>query len=166
MAGRTVSANDVAAFILAELGTMTTYKLHKLLYYAQGYSLAWDGEPLFSEAIKAYEHGPVVTLLFNEHRGTRNVARWPKGEASRLTEDQKDTVRAVMEMHGRRSADQLVELTHGERPWIEARKSGARAALIDNESLRAFFSTVAKVHESPEATAMARRLRRHLSHDS
>jgi uncharacterized phage-associated protein len=164
MSGRVVSAHDVAAFILAELGTMTTFKLHKLLYYAQGYSLAWDGFPLFDEKIKAYENGPVVTVLFNEHRGARNVARWPQGDASKLSDEQADTVRAVLELHGHRSAEELVDLTHGERPWVEARKAGKSNEVIGHESLRAFFTDETKTpsHMTPEARAMAERIRRHL----
>jgi uncharacterized phage-associated protein len=164
---RAISAHDVAAFILAELGTMTTFKLHKLLYYAQGYSLAWDGAPLFSEKLKAYANGPVVSALINEHRGSRNVARWPKGDLTHLTDEQKDTVRAVIELHGRRSAEDLVDLTHGETPWIDARASGERDAVIPIDSLQAFFRDVVRkpVARTPASRAMAERIRRHAARD-
>ena len=35
---------DVAAYILEKIGSMTTMKLQKLVYYSQAWSLVWDGE--------------------------------------------------------------------------------------------------------------------------
>ena len=49
-----VSVLDVAAYILDKRGKMSTWKLQKLCYYAQAWSLVWDEEPLFEENI---EHG-------------------------------------------------------------------------------------------------------------
>ena len=43
---------------------LTHLKLQKLLYYAQGISLAKYGCPLFKEAIEAWEHGPVIKRVF------------------------------------------------------------------------------------------------------
>jgi len=51
---RMARVDDVVAFVLEQSGTMTTYKLQKLEYYAQGWSLAWDDRPLFDAKIKAY----------------------------------------------------------------------------------------------------------------
>lgn len=110
--------NDVAACVLERTGTITTFKLHKLLYYAQGWSLAWDGEPLFDAKIKAYQNGPCVSAIFHEHRGRRHVSHWPDGQASRLTEDERDTVLAVLDMYGDKTPEELVTMTHQERPWL------------------------------------------------
>ena len=41
------SVFDVAKYILHKLGTVTTWKLQKLVYYCQAWSLVWDDEPLF-----------------------------------------------------------------------------------------------------------------------
>jgi hypothetical protein len=48
------SAHDFAAYVLAEQGEMTTWKLQKLVYYSQAWHLVWDGEPLFTERIEAW----------------------------------------------------------------------------------------------------------------
>jgi uncharacterized phage-associated protein len=72
---RQVSAKDVAAYILQRLGPMTTMKLQKLLYYCQAWSLVWDEEPLFYEAIEAWANGPVVREVFEEHRNMFNIDR-------------------------------------------------------------------------------------------
>jgi len=59
------NAEDVAdyiRFIIDEnLGdNLSNLKLQKLLYYCQGYFLAFNGEPLFKEEIAAWTCGPVV----------------------------------------------------------------------------------------------------------
>lgn len=49
---------------------ITNLKLQKLLYYAQGYSLALLGRP-FDDPICAWDHGPAVETAwrsYNQHR--------------------------------------------------------------------------------------------------
>ena len=60
---------DVAFYILDKLGDMSTMKLQKLCYYAQAWSLAWDGVPLFNEDFQAWANGPVCRELYEFHRG-------------------------------------------------------------------------------------------------
>jgi uncharacterized phage-associated protein len=64
----TVSARDVADEIRRRLPGLGTKKLHKLLYYCQGHHLAVYDEPLFPEAISAWDMGPVVASLWREER--------------------------------------------------------------------------------------------------
>lgn len=45
---------DVAAYILEKKGEMTAWKLQKLVYYSQAWSLVWDQRPLFAERIEAW----------------------------------------------------------------------------------------------------------------
>jgi uncharacterized phage-associated protein len=48
-------------------------KLQKLLYYCQGWHLAWDGEPLFGEEFEAWLSGPVCRELYELHKGEYSV---------------------------------------------------------------------------------------------
>lgn len=155
---------DVAAFVLEQAGTMTTFKLQKLLYYAQGWSLAWDAKPLFEAKIKAYENGPVVSTLYAEHKGQRYVSRWPSGDSAQLDESEKETIRGVLEMYGSKTPQELVTMTHDEAPWRDAwvdKSMSAREIRID--AIRAFFTAEAErkatAKPSPTAAAMAGRLR-------
>ena len=43
------SVFDVAVYILNSCGEMTAMKLHKLVYYAQAWSLVCDDSPLFDD---------------------------------------------------------------------------------------------------------------------
>lgn len=115
------SVHDVAAYILRKRGEMTAMKLQKLVYYSQAWSLVWDEEPLFPERIEAWTNGPVVPALYRTHKGKFKVASWPKGNPSRLTDQQKKTIDAVLDYYGDRPSQWLSDLTHREAPWIDAR---------------------------------------------
>lgn len=142
------TANDVAAYVMTRLkGGCDTMKLQKLLYYCQGWSLAWDGEPLFNDPIQAWANGPVVYSVFEKHRGRFRVTRWLDGDPDALTHDQRDTVDAVVGYYGRFTGQQLSDMTHSERPWLEARDGlpvGARSNKpLDLDTMQDFFGDLA-----------------------
>ena len=124
-----VSALDVAAYILDKSGPLPAMKLQKIVYYSQAWSLVWDEQPLFRDRIEAWAYGPVVPRLFRAHRGRFKVGSIP-GDASRLDEDQRETVEAVISFYGDKSSQWLSDLTHLEAPWSEARE---RAGLDNGE---------------------------------
>jgi uncharacterized phage-associated protein len=118
---KVASVNDVAAAILERTGPLDTFKLQKLTYYCQAWHLVWDSEPLFLEPIEAWAGGPVVRALYDQHRARYTVSDWPTGNASALTQSQRETVDAVVEGYGHLSGRQLSLLTHREAPWRDAR---------------------------------------------
>lgn len=115
------SVDDVAAAVLEEVGTVDTWKLQKLVYYCQAWHLVWDGEPLFAARIEAWANGPVVPKLYRKHRQAYRVRLWPSGDPGRLTESERETVRAVCDFYGGISGYELSQLTHQEAPWLDAR---------------------------------------------
>lgn len=122
VAAAAVSVHDVAAYILKKLGqTITAMKLQKLVYYSQAWSLAWDDAPLFPEKIEAWANGPVVRELYERHRGQFKVSKWD-GNPGALDSTQRETVDAVLNGYGDKSSFYLSNLTHQERPWIDARR--------------------------------------------
>lgn len=116
------SAHDVAAYILARQGRMTAMKLQKLVYYSQAWAVVWNERPLFPERIEAWANGPVVRDLYDVHRGSFEVAGWPRGNADLLTDEERETVDVVLDFYGDRSAQWLSDLTHREQPWLAARR--------------------------------------------
>lgn len=115
------SAHDVAAYIIQKRGSMTAMKFQKLVYYSQAWSLVWTERPLFDDRIEAWANGPVVPVLYREHRGMFNISQWPKGDPSRLTFDEQDSIDKVLDFYGDKSSQWLSDLTHREDPWIAAR---------------------------------------------
>jgi uncharacterized phage-associated protein len=112
---------DVAAYILATKGEITAWKLQKLIYYSQAWSLIWDDKPLFRERIEAWANGPVSPDLYREHRGAFTVAQIRQGDPSKLDKDARDTIDAVLHHYGDKSSQWLSDLTHREDPWRNAR---------------------------------------------
>ena len=125
-----VGVTDVAEYILRKQGEMTTWKLQKLCYYAQAWSLVWDDEPLFESPIEAWANGPVVPELYQWHRGSFKVFLTPNGDPSKLSEDQQQTIDAVLKSYGDMASASLSGLTHQEAPWYEARR---REGLLPGE---------------------------------
>jgi uncharacterized phage-associated protein len=115
------SVHDVAAYILKKTGSITTWKLQKLVYYCQAWSLVWDDKPLFAARIEAWANGPVIPALYQRHRQQFKVASWD-GDPSALSANERETIDAVLKFYGDRSSQWLSDLTHRENPWIDARK--------------------------------------------
>lgn len=112
---------DVAEYILDKLGRLTTWKLQKLCYYCQAWSLVWDDEPLFKERIEAWANGPVIPALYEKHRGQFYITR-VGGNPEKMKKSQIETVEAVLTVYGDKPSSWLSELTHREAPWRNARR--------------------------------------------
>lgn len=138
-----VSVHDLADYML-QRRAMTAMKLQKLVYYAQAWHLAWDGEELYEEPIEAWANGPVVRELYELHRGQFSLSSWPIGDRTALSHGERETVDAILETYGEKGAQWLSEQTHRERPWQAARAgipTGRRSsATIDIESMRRFYA--------------------------
>lgn len=73
----TVSVFDVVAYILEKQPKkepLTVWKLQKLLYYCQAWSLVWNEKPLFKEPIFAWASGPVVREVYEKYKGQLYVS--------------------------------------------------------------------------------------------
>lgn len=139
------TAQDVVNYMASKLSFFGEMHFQKLAYYAQAWSLAWDGVPMFDEPIEAWQKGPVVCSLRHFHPR-------PDPDAP-LTEAQRATVDAVLDYYGRMSGKTLSQLTHDETPWQEA--WGDRAPhlhgsdVISRETMRRTAAKQARAMEAP-----------------
>ena len=137
---------DIAAYILAKKGPITAMKLQKLVYYAQAWSLVWDEKPLFKNKIEAWANGPVAPALYQEHKGQFQLHHLSSGDARKLAPTEKGTVNAVLGFYGGKTSQWLSDLTHSERPWVEARKGlkdGQRGANeITHAAMAEFYGSL------------------------
>lgn len=121
---------DVAQEILRQLGTVTTWKLQKLCYYSQAWSLVWDDVPLFDEKIEAWANGPVIPVLYEVHKGEYNISSLDYGDCEALAYEQCETISIVVGNYGIMDSKYLSALTHTETPWLNARE---RDGLVPGE---------------------------------
>lgn len=140
--------SDVAAYILEQHGPVTAWKLQKLVYYSQAWSLVWDERPIFDQPIEAWANGPVCPDLYQLHRGQFQVTEIP-GNSGALDEDAKETVDAVLKYYGGKSAQWLRDLTHVEAPWRDARGDlppGANSnVVIEHDAIAAYYESLPAV---------------------
>lgn len=117
---------------------ITNLKLQKLLYYAQGFNLAINEEPLFNEEIRAWTYGPVVPEVYGQYKGGGAQAIAVPDEEVSLGEEEKDLVLNVWKVYGQFSAWRLKEMTHEEPPWRDTPRNG----VITHDKLKDFFATL------------------------
>jgi uncharacterized phage-associated protein len=138
------SAHDVAKYFLAQADEdegelISNLKLQKLLYYAQGFHLALQGRPLFGEELAAWEHGPVVPVVYHayKHHGAGPIPCPDDLDCSRFSEDERTLLDEVYSVYGQFSAWKLRQMTHSESPWLDATKG----AVIPHSALTEYFRT-------------------------
>ena len=119
-----VSVFDVACYVMSRVKQCTTMKLQKLLYYCQAWYLVWNDKPLFKEDIEAWANGPVIRELYNFHKGvfiiTENMMS--QGNPNRLSKEQKSDIDNILNAYADKSSQWLIDQTHSELPWQEARR--------------------------------------------
>lgn len=141
---RKASAADVARYLLEKKGTLTGFQLQKLLYYCQAWSLVIDREPLFSDEIKAYEHGPAVPNVSMQHKRMRYVHPYDiDGDASAVSEANAALIDAVLAAYDNMTGEELEALSHDESPWICCYNMSTgvnSSATITHDSMVSYYS--------------------------
>lgn len=88
----------------------------------------------------------MVRALYHAHRGKYRVTRLRNGEADALTDEQGETVDAVLGFYGDKPPQWLSGLTHMEAPWRSARHGvpdGERGkAVVAKESLGEYHGSL------------------------
>lgn len=122
---------------------MTLLKLLKLLYYAEGCSLALENGSLFGEKIVAWEHGPVVEEVWRKFDNAYDlqVDENDMNESlSKISEADQELLEDVYSVFGKYSASGLRNKTHAESPWLNATQGGLKFnAEIPRAEIRKYF---------------------------
>jgi uncharacterized phage-associated protein len=131
-------ANKILAYGAARDGgeLISNLKLQKLLYYMQGFYLAYFQESLFDEEIEAWQYGPVVPVVYEHYKDNGSAGIPPSGQCLALKSLKEEALfNEVFRVYGDYSAIGLMNLTHGEMPW----KSTKIGDVIDKQKLNSFF---------------------------
>lgn len=137
------SASDVALEIKRRLPKVGNTQLHKLLYYVQGYHLAWEQGAAFKEDIEAWKLGPVVAQVWHDrkHPWLKKFRRSVDAPGP-LPDSVRNITANVVSRFGEMSGKDLIEAAHSEDPWRLATDDGRNIAnqVISHQSLIEFFS--------------------------
>ena len=91
---------------------MTAMRLHKLLYYCQGWHLAWYGRPLFADRIEAWKYGPVVPAVYDQPRGKGRDPLPDAGDPDGMSAAARESVEQVWSHYRQLSACGPRDKTH------------------------------------------------------
>ena len=117
--------------------TISNLKLQKMMYYQQGFHLAYFGTPLFDEDIVAWQYGPVVPSVYKEYKSFESNSISTSEEGISLSDDEEELFNNVYEEYNQFSAVALMKMTHEESPW----KTTEINSVISRDKMAAFFKT-------------------------
>ena len=117
--------------------TISNLKLQKMMYYQQGFHLAYFGTPLFDEDIVAWQYGPVVPSVYKEYKSFESNSISTSKEGISLSDDEEELFNNVYEEYNQFSAVALMKMTHEESPW----KTTEINSVISRDKMMAFFKT-------------------------
>ena len=107
-----------------------------------------ENEPLFPDEIQAWTNGPIISTLFEKHKGIREISFefFKDVNYNSLNHEQKETINKVLNLYGNKNTRWLVNLTHSEEPWKDARvglKEGEVGTKeITKESIKNYYSSI------------------------
>lgn len=137
------SAIDIANKILAKAsnseadGLICNMKLQKMLYYMQGFHLAFFGTPFFNEEIEAWMYGPVVPAVYEAFKLNGNAGISFNEEPLKLVKEEESLFNEVYRVYGAYSAIGLMNLTHSETPWKSV--TTGVGSIIRKEVMQEYF---------------------------
>jgi uncharacterized phage-associated protein len=128
---KSASNNDAADLV-------SNLKLQKLLYYQQGFHLAYFGTSLFEDEIEAWQYGPVVPSIYERFKRYGNKGIEYDGETIILSATHEESLfNEINKVYGSYSAIGLMEMTHQETPW-KTTEIGV-GNIISKDKLKTFF---------------------------
>lgn len=119
--------------------SLTSLKLQKILYLAQGWSFVWDQKALFPEDFCAWEYGPANETIYETFKKYgRSEIPAAEGIPDIADKDARDTLEAVWNEYGKRTAYDLASLTRWQVPWQNAHANNTR---ITNACICDYFQS-------------------------
>lgn len=123
------TAQEVAKYLIKISNSsgveITNLKLQKLVYYAQAWFVTLkNGDLLFDDPIEAWVLGPAIPSIFNEYKKYKGtpINIDINDSSINLSTNIISFLDQVFIAYGQLSASELVQLTHDEDPWKNARK--------------------------------------------
>lgn len=145
-----VSINELASYIISK-HDITPKTLQKILYFIQGFSIAFNKKLLFNDIPQAWVHGPVYPEVYNNYSNFKyniidTMSNIRDDINLNIYDNEKKLVDCVLRFFTRYSGDVLEEITHIESPWLEARAGLAKNEPSKNpiklESINEYFLQV------------------------
>lgn len=128
---------EAASFLVLLAQPLSWLKLQDLLYYAQGWHLAWDGEPLFDDAILATADGVRIPIIQKRLADAFSLtaADLPVSKPLKLSASQQQTLSGMVQFYAAQSHFRLAAGIMQEQPWLAARAQAKQSSSLPEISL-------------------------------
>lgn len=138
------SALEIAKYVInhehKENREITNLRLQKLLYFVQAKILVETGNPCFDDEMQAWEYGPVVPVVYDAYKKFGNLPILEEQEMKENIEESiQNNIGEILNYFGSTPTFGLVQITHNQTPWIEAKKKGLRTK-IEISAIKEFFA--------------------------
>lgn len=152
---------------------LSPMKLQKLMYFAEGWNLAFRQEDLFNAEIEAWQYGPVIGSVYREFKpyGNSDITQlattidFSNGQFEVVSPDVAADDMYVHQLldqiwgnYGRHTAIQLSAMTHESgTPWhdvyIVEGERGMRGLTISKQRIRQYFTSVLQRNQEAQKAA-------------
>ncbi len=107
----------------------------------RGHALAELGHGLFTNQIDAWDHGPVVAVVWSNFDRIVEHTKADGISDVQISPEEMDIIMNVWEQYKGYTATELVDLTHQEgSPWLDTYRPGAMNQHIPTELTRQYFN--------------------------
>ena len=107
--------------------TLTVLKLQRLLYFAQGWHLAFYGDPFFEGRFQAWAQGPINRKIYDRFAGRPLDSEVTAADVSKhfdvtpVSQQESNHIHSVLEAYARCEDSSFNEIINRDAPWLEAR---------------------------------------------
>ena len=140
------SAIEISKYIIdysCDKGKPTSnLRLQKILYFVQANFLISKNVECFNDNIYAWDFGPVVPSVYFEYKifgGASIPSSGTNNKEYNISESDKQLVNEIVDQCNQYSTSSLVQITHSQKPWNEARTL-LGGNIISKESIKRYFS--------------------------
>lgn len=124
---------------------ITHKKLQKLMYYAQGFSMARTGKKIFDDNFEIIGNGAICKRLYDEYKGVSYFSipdKMVRGNCENIISngDVFNIIREVWEAFANLSGKQLELMAHRELPYTNAVENNRNA--VSDKDMVEFFTQV------------------------
>ena len=107
--------------------TLSVLTLQRLLYFAQGWHLAFYGGPFFEGRFQAWAQGPINRQIYDRFASRPLDSRVSAADVSKgfdvtsVSQEKSNHIRGVLEAYARCEDSSLDKIINEDAPWLEAR---------------------------------------------
>lgn len=124
---------------------LTPLQVIKLVYFAQGWTLARTGKELFFQPVEAWKHGPAIRDVYREVKiyVDKPVENFLRSAPAKFDNNEEFLMSEVYRLYGGLGGVQMIQLTHNpDSPWCKTwEQSKTDHDIIDNELIKTFFES-------------------------